>query len=169
MQLVHHNTQFSRQIHDIILLCDQVNSPANIGSIFRIADSFGVSKIIFGNVFVDVNSARLKRTARATQNRIDYQDEADLKLELSQLKNQGYQSFALEITDQSQSITKFQFPKTKIALIIGEERHGVQQDLLNLCDAHIHINMFGNNSSMNVAQATAIALYEITKQITNYG
>ena len=40
----------------------------------------------------------------------------------------------------------------------------IEEDVLKFSDNVIHINMFGQNSSMNVVQATNIALYEITKQ-----
>ncbi|HCY81920.1 MAG TPA: RNA methyltransferase, partial [Xanthomarina gelatinilytica] len=46
------------------------------------------------------------------------------------------------------------------------ENFGISETVLTLSDAIIHINMFGQNSSMNVVQATSIALYEITKQVS---
>ncbi|MEJ6791494.1 MAG: adenylyl-sulfate kinase, partial [Lacinutrix sp.] len=49
--------------------------------------------------------------------------------------------------------------------IIGDENFGISESILKQCDTTIHINMFGQNSSMNVVQATNIALYEITKQL----
>ena len=50
MQLQHHNTSFKKQEHSIILICDSVNSPANMGGLLRLADSFGVQKVIFGGM-----------------------------------------------------------------------------------------------------------------------
>lgn len=87
---------------------------------------------------------------------------------IPKLKEEGYEIMALEITENSTSIDMFNFSKLKnVALIVGEENVGVSKNILQLCNQQIHINMFGNNSSMNVAQATAIALYEITKQLNN--
>jgi len=166
MQLEHHNTSFKKQEHSIILLCDSVNSPANIGSLFRIADSFGVEKIIFGGASVDLKSSRLKRTARATQNWIPMEDNVDLLAYIPLLKSIEYKTIALEITNSSKAINLNEFSKNdKIALIIGDESNGVSSAVLKECDQHAHITMFGKNSSMNVSQAAAIALYEITKQI----
>ena len=68
------------------------------------------------------------------------------------------------------------FPKShtlkKLAQLIdcefvGDENFGVSDHILNYSDAVIHIDMFGQNSSMNVVQATSIALYEMTKQLTH--
>ena len=54
-----------------------------------------------------------------------------------------------------------------MGLILGDENFGVSEFVLEQCDAVVHINMYGNNSSMNVAQATSIALYEFTKQLNS--
>mgnify|MGYP000639504412 CR=1 FL=1 len=45
MQLTHYNTDFSQQKFPIILVCDNVTNAPNIGSLFRIADAFGIEKI----------------------------------------------------------------------------------------------------------------------------
>ena len=50
-------------------------------------------------------------------------------------------------------------------MIVGDENFGISEAVLKVSDTIIHINMFGQNSSMNVVQATTIALYEITKQL----
>ena len=49
-------------------------------------------------------------------------------------------------------------------MIIGDENLGVSGNILVKVQDSIHINMFGDNSSMNVAMATGIALFELTKQ-----
>ena len=85
---------------------------------------------------------------------------------INQLKAKGYKIVSLEITDNSTPIHNCQFSKKQpIALVIGDENFGVSEPILALSDTIIHIDMFGQNSSMNVVQATNIALYEITKQL----
>jgi tRNA G18 (ribose-2'-O)-methylase SpoU len=48
-----------------------------------------------------------------------------------------------------------------MALVVGSEINGVSAEILNISNQIVHINMYGKNSSMNVVQATSIALYEI--------
>ena len=55
---------------------------------------------------------------------------------------------------------------SKIAFIIGDENHGVSDAILKQCNVIVHIEMYGQNSSMNVVQATSIALYEFTKKLS---
>ncbi len=166
MQLNHYNTTFLEKSHDIILACDSVNSPANIGSLFRVADSFGVKKILFGNTNVDTSSARLKRTARSTQNWIPMEDNIDLVAVIAELCTKGYTPIALEITEKSIALNTLSiFKNAKIIVVLGDEQLGVSADVLELCKKHVHIPMYGKNSSMNVVQAASVALYEITKQL----
>ena len=74
---------------------------------------------------------------------------------------------ALEITDNSIPISELELPEnSKIAFLIGDENHGVSASILEKCDAVVHIEMYGQNSSMNVVQATSIALYEFTKKLS---
>ena len=66
--------------------------------------------------------------------------------------------YALEITDQSVPLRTFSFP-AKTCLIVGNERHGVPEELLTLADGACYIEMYGANiSSLNVSVSTAIAV-----------
>ncbi len=108
----------------------------------------------------------MTKTSRATEKTVDFEETAKISQTIKQLKSVGYYCIALEITSESSDLTVFQFPKqTAIALFIGAENFGVSDTVLNQVDAIIHIEMFGQNSSMNVVQATNIALYEMTKQL----
>ncbi len=164
-QKTHYNTELSSHDFSIIICCNGISSPANIGSIFRLADAFGVEKILFDTEEVDISSARLRRTARSTEKNVPFQATIDLYPNITELKKEGYEVIAIEITDTSISLSKTLLSNQKLVLLLGNESFGVSQSLLELCDQHLHIDMFGLNSSMNVAQATGIALYEVTKQL----
>jgi tRNA G18 (ribose-2'-O)-methylase SpoU len=166
-QLTHHQTEFPNTQFPIILVLDQLTSPANLGSIFRLADAFGVSKIIQYRCDIDINSSRFKRTARNTNTTVPTENIEDIKDCMTSLKSEGYTSIALEITNSSIAIDELELPTDKkLALVIGSERKGVSIPLLEQCEFAAHITMFGKNSSMNVAQATGIALFQITKTLT---
>ena len=165
MQLNHYNTNFTKKTFPITLVCENVTNAPNIGSLFRMADAFGVEKIIFcGN---DIPLGRkMTKTSRATEKVVKYDVSEDISEVVLNLKALNFQCIALEITENSSPIDSFQFSTKKpIALIIGNENFGVSEVVLKECEQTIHINMFGQNSSMNVVQATNIALYEITKQL----
>ncbi|TSE05269.1 TrmH family RNA methyltransferase [Aquimarina algiphila] len=166
-QLHHHSSGFIKNQFPITLICDQVNSPANIGSLFRIADSFGIEQIYFCGEGISVISKRMQRTARATHEIIPYHQVENILSTIEQFTSNGYTLLALEITDNSIPVSEYKIEANeKIALIIGEENFGVSDQILTKVKQSIHINMYGNNSSMNVATATGIALYEITQKLS---
>ena len=165
MQLNHYNTNFKEQIFPITLICDNVTNAPNIGSIFRIADAFGIEKLILCGDDISLGR-KMAKTSRATEKVVNYEVNRDASEVIQDLKSKNYQIISLEITNSSQAVHNVQFSTNKpIALIIGDENFGVSEHILNLSDTIIHIEMFGQNSSMNVVQATNIALYEITKQL----
>ncbi|MCF6308574.1 MAG: TrmH family RNA methyltransferase [Flavobacteriaceae bacterium] len=168
-QLQHNSTNNSIKKFPIKLLCDEVKSPSNIGALFRICDALGVSEIVFYNSEMNIKSSRLQKTARSTQKKVLYRISTNIISEINQFKKEGFQILALEITDKSILIEKNPFSKEqKVVVIIGNEQNGISEDVLNLADKVISIPMFGENSSMNVVQATSIALYTIINKLYIY-
>lgn len=165
MQLNHYNTNFNKRTFPITIICENVTNAPNIGSLFRTADAFGIKKLVFCGEQIPLGR-KMTKTSRATEKVVNYEVKENASEIVSLYKKQGYHIVALEITSESTSIHSCTFSKEKpIVLIIGDENFGISQDILNQCDAIIHIDMFGQNSSMNVVQATTIALYEMTKQL----
>lgn len=166
MQLIHTQNKFEEKKFPIVLLLDNITGEANIGSIFRLADAFNVEKIIFAGTPPNLNSNRLKKTARSTQQRVLFEIKEDSLAVAENLRSQGYLLYALEITSDSFPIDDFEYqPGNPLCIILGNEISGIAEELLKATDKRLHINMYGKNSSMNVAQAAGIALYEITKTI----
>lgn len=165
MQLTHYDSNFKQQKFPIIIVCDNITNAPNIGSLFRIADAFGVEKIIFCGSNIPMGR-KMTKTSRATENYVSYELKDSALSEVKLLIKKGYQIIALEITDDSNPIHKHNFSFSKpIVLLVGDENFGVSNSILELSNTIIHIEMFGKNSSMNVVQAANIALYEITKQL----
>lgn len=167
MQLNHYNSTFKKQKFPITLICDNVNNAANIGSLLRISDALGVEELIFCGENLQLGK-RMKKTSRSTEKYVSHKVESDILQVVTSLKAKRYFIIALEITDSSISLDDFiQNTNQPIALIIGNENIGVSEDILKLADEIVHIKMFGENTSMNVVQATSITLYELTKQLQN--
>lgn len=166
MQTDHHNSSFLQKKFPIILVCDNITKAPNIGSLFRTADAFSVEKLIFCGENSPIGR-RMTKTSRATEKVVAYEVHKTIQEVITDLKKQSYYIVSLEITSNSSPIHNYCFPSQPLALIVGDENHGVSETVLKQSDAILHINMFGHNSSMNVVQASAIALYEITKQLSN--
>jgi tRNA G18 (ribose-2'-O)-methylase SpoU len=165
MQLTHYNTNFKKRKFPITLVCDNVTNAPNIGSLFRIADAFGIEKLILCGAGISLGR-KIAKTSRATEKVVDFEICESASKIVEDLKAANHQIISLEITSTSKPLHTLTFSAEKpIALVIGDENFGVSEAILNSSDRVVHIDMFGLNSSMNVVQATNIALYEITKQL----
>lgn len=163
-QLEHENTPKDTSNTEIFILANLVESPANLGAIFRLGDAFGVKKIFLSTSQVSMmESNRFKRMSRSTEKYLSFHVEEDIQSLIEHIKSMSIPLYALESTTQSKSITSTT-KITKVALLMGSERSGIPSQLLDLCEASFHIPLYGHNSSINVAQATAIALYELQRK-----
>lgn len=163
-QLSHYDIENPQQKFPVTIVCDAIRTPENIGMCFRIAESFGVSKIYLHESSPSAENRIVKKTARNTLQQIEHDFYSDFELLIQQLKSEGNTIVGIEITDQSIPIQHYDFAKDeKIVLLLGSERHGIQD--IKLADATVAIPMYGRNSSMNVVHSMAIALYEATNQL----
>ena len=168
VQLTHNTYKHEHKHFPIYLILDNITDIVNIASIFRISDAFGVKKIfICGSKNIDmINNKKLSRVSRSTINYVSYETYDDIIECINNLKQKNVTILALELTTQSIPIQKYKFEKNKYyAFIVGNEQDGVSQFALDAVDASVHIDMFGNNSSMNVSVATGIAISQCVNKI----
>jgi len=161
-QLDHTEHQPQAIRHPVCLLLNDFESPANVGSMFRIADAFGLEKIYLTGTTPVPPNRKMMRTSRATEKFVVYEyNENGIEL-VSGLKLQGYKVISMEITSTSCDIRQLSLSsQDKVCLILGAENEGVNPQLLALSNETVHIPMLGENSSINVASACAIAVFEI--------
>ena len=163
-QLNHYNTNFKKRSFPIVLVCDNISDASNIGSIFRIADAFGIEQVIFCGTEISLGR-KMTKTSRSTEKYVNFEIAESTTDVIKNLKSRDFTIISIEITSTSQAIHNVTFNKlAPTVIVIGDENFGVSETVLKLSDNIVHIDMFGQNSSMNVVQAATIALYEITKQ-----
>lgn len=158
---------------EILIIAHNIRSTHNVGAIFRTADGFGVKKIILSGYTpypLTANDTRLPHIARKLHDQIHKTAlgaEAVIPFEyqelpaIESLKQEGYRIVGLEQDKRSIDLPRYTSPD-KIALLIGEEVHGISDDLLLLCDDILEIPMVGQKESFNVSVATGIALYHLS-------
>jgi tRNA G18 (ribose-2'-O)-methylase SpoU len=158
---------------EIIVIAHNIRSTHNIGSIFRTCEGFGVSQIILSGYspyptiehdtrlphISDKLTSQIHKTALGAETMVPFvhQDEPDLE----SLRSEGYRIVGLEQDTRSIMLDSYKAPE-KIALLLGEEVHGITADLISTCDDLIEIPMSGKKESFNVSVATGIALYRLT-------
>lgn len=149
---------------ECVLILDNLRSVENVGSIFRTAESFGVSKIIL----IGITPAPLDRFGRergdflkvslGAEKLVNYEICKFLDTKLRSLKKEGYQVIALEQIPKAKRLRDFE-PMAKFVLIVGNEVGGVSAEALGLADAVVEIPMMGRKESLNVSVASGVALY----------
>jgi len=166
MQLTHEKTNFQKQSFPVTLVCDHIYFQQNIGSLFRIGEAFGIEKIIFIGKGIPLTPRKINKTSRSTHLQVPNTFIEETESAIEYLLENKYEIIALEIADTSKPINEVKvLTNHKIALLIGSEIAGISESLLAIANQITHINMYGSNSSMNVVQATSIALYEITNKL----
>jgi tRNA G18 (ribose-2'-O)-methylase SpoU len=162
IQLDHSDHRPARSALPLCYLAHDLDSPANVGSLFRIADALGVERIhLTGRSPLPPNS-KLRKTSRAAEKYVPYSHAADPVPVLRELRADGYRVISLELTSASIDVRQLAVAASdRICLVLGSESTGVSQALLDLSEQAVHIPMIGHNSSMNVATACAIATFAI--------
>ena len=149
--------------NNIIFILDSFEHSENIGSAFRLADAFNIDEIIIlpSN---KIDYVKLQKTARSCEKYVKYTIVQNPSEALSIVQQYGYTPFNVEITTKSVPLREVDFSFYKgVALILGNERFGVQQEFLSNVLSSVHIEMYGVNSSINVSTALAIATYHISE------
>lgn len=151
--------------NNIIFVLENLEHMENLGSSFRLADAFNIDSIIIvTNRKLDFG--KIHKTSRSCEHHIPYQI-VNSPIEAIQLvKDKDYIPVNIEITSTSKALSKINFSKMKrVALIVGNENYGISQEMLKLVETSAHIEMYGNNSSLNVSTALAIATYHISENL----
>lgn len=146
------------------VLLDNIRSMHNVGSVLRSSDSFLVEKVYLCGITPKPPHREIRKTAIGAEESVDWEAHEDALALAKKLKADGYTILALEQTDASLDLPKFQtdLAKEKYVLILGHEVEGVQQELIDLCDYALEIPQFGTKHSLNVSVAAGIALYQLT-------
>ncbi len=143
---------------ELVLVCAPMRSNINLSRIARAAACCGVTRLIC------CGPGRLDRKiARDAADTLQIESHRTLGPVLEKLRGEGYRLVGLEQTSHSKDLHHYEFAR-RTALVIGNERTGLTEDILKLLDDVIEIPVWGLPYSYNVATATAMALYEYCRQ-----
>lgn len=145
----------SRQVR---LVLPDIRSTYNVGSFFRTAEASGLEKIILTGITATPPHPHLLKVSLGAEQTVPWEYHSHTVEAIQQLKNQGFQIVAVELTSQSQDFRQVTYAQ-KTALIFGNENVGLPSEVLELADAVVSIPMRGHKESLNVAVAGGILIY----------
>lgn len=148
--------------HKFVLILDRIQDPGNMGTIIRTADAAGVDAIINLKGCVDIYNPKVIRSTMGSifdMNIIHSTQEDALRV----LKNNNFEIVSSFLnTENYYNEVNY---KDKVALVIGNEANGVNDELIKESDTLVKIPIYGNAESLNAAISSAILMYEIKKSL----
>lgn len=148
----------------IMVVLDNIRSMHNTGSVFRTADAFLIEGICLCGYTPQPPHRDIHKTALGATETVDWIYFSTAIEAVQQLKQRDYKVFAIEQAEGSISLEKFYAePDEKIAVVLGNEVEGVNNDVLKICDGSIEIPQFGMKHSLNISVAAGIVLWELVR------
>jgi tRNA G18 (ribose-2'-O)-methylase SpoU len=149
----------------IILVLDNVRSGLNTGSAFRTADGFALEKIYLCGITATPPHKEILKTAIGATESVDWCYIEDPCEAVRTLQAEGWQVWAVEQAQGSQSLEAFDFPvEGKVALVFGNEVVGVSEGVMEIVDGTIEVPQYGAKHSFNIAVCIGIVTWELFRQ-----
>ena len=146
--------------HELYVICDNLRSLYNVGSIFRTSDALGVAKIFLCGITGTPLQKGVLKVSLGAENSVPWEHHKHAWRVIENLRKRGIQIISLELGAKSIDIKQLK-SKFPCALVVGNEINGVSRALLKRSDIIVKIPMHGIKESMNVAVAYGIAAYSI--------
>ena len=142
-------TSLELNSEEVILALDNINDPGNLGTIIRVADWYGIKKLLLSNNSVDIYNPKVVSATKGSLTRVNIYY-VNLPERLADYKGDVY---AAEMTGEPlATVRKF----TSGMLLMGSEAHGISHELEPYITKRITIQGKGGAESLNVAVATGI-------------
>ena len=146
-----------------VVLLDNIRSMYNVGAFFRAADGVALQKLRLCGITAHPPKNAITKTALGAEQTVPWEHDWDALRVADDLRTRGYEITAIETGPTSVDLYDWQ-PKFPVCVMFGNEVEGLRPELLQLADTHVRIPMLGQKSSLNVATAGGIVLYELLRK-----
>ena len=152
------------QLKSVIIVLDQITDPQNIGSIMRSCALFKCKAVITSKDNAPNLTPSLLKAASGAVELVNYYKVTNLRRTINNFKKNGYWIYGFDNSGKTTSNLNFE---KKSVLVFGSEGSGIRDLIKKECDFFIKLKMEGSSKfkidSLNVSNATSIALYEFYK------
>lgn len=146
-----------------VALLDNIRSMYNVGAFFRVADGVGLEKLCLCGITAHPPKKAITKTALGAEESVAWEHDWDAIKMAQSLSREGFSIAAIETSQEAIDLFEWQ-PKFPVCVAFGNEVEGLRGELLEMADAHVRIPMLGKKSSLNVATAGGIVLYELLRK-----
>lgn len=150
----------------VTIILDNIRSQHNIGSVFRTSDAFRLECIHLCGITATPPHREIQKTALGATDTVKWEYYENTEDSIDKLRELGYQIMVVEQTDESILLTDFEaVNKEKIAVVFGNEVHGVQQKIVDMADYCVEIPQMGTKHSLNVSVSAGIIIWSLFKDM----
>ena len=157
----------------LVVVLDNVRSQHNVGSVFRTADAMRIERVVLCGICCCPPNQELHKTALGAEESVEWQYHEETLDAVRALQAEGYTVYAVEQAHDSITLEeiaeqiinhKSQITNCpKIAVVLGHEVFGVQQEVVDQCSQCIEIPQYGTKHSLNVSVTAGIVMYRISE------
>tara|TARA_R110002012_G_scaffold305980_1_gene510384 strand:- start:942 stop:1469 length:528 start_codon:yes stop_codon:yes gene_type:complete len=145
----------------LIIVLDNVRSLNNIGSVFRSADAYRVEKIYLCGITAQPPHKDIRKTALGATETVAWEYREHTIDVIKELNEQGVTTCAIEQAEDSVTLRGFKPFTKKVAVVMGNEVKGVQQEVVDACNTVIELEQYGTKHSLNISVCTGIVIYDL--------
>lgn len=159
------NHSFSTKIDNVsskekIIVLESLRDPGNVGAVLRNAAAFGIDRIVLSSDCADIYSQKVLRSAMGAIFKVKIDIVANLVDAIGDLKAMGRRVIATTLRDNSIRLSKGTVFASDV-FVIGNEGHGVSEEVIYASDETMFIPMCENTESLNASVAAAILMWEL--------
>lgn len=153
----------------ITVVLDDIRSMNNVGSVFRSCDAFRIERIILCGITATPPHPDIHKTALGAETSVAWGYYSTALSAIEELIDEGYEVYSLEQARESIPLQEFHpIGGKRYALVLGNEVHGVHQEVIDRSTGCLEIPQYGTKHSLNVSVAAGIALWQMVTPLLPY-
>ena len=148
----------------LVVVLDNVRSQHNVGAVFRTADAFRLKEVVLCGICCCPPNQEIHKTALGAEDTVSWRYYKNTLDAVHALQEEGYTVYAVEQAHQSRTLEMVASDlPDKVAIVLGHEVFGVQQEVVDASDGCIEIPQYGTKHSLNVSVTAGIVIYPLAQ------
>lgn len=144
------------------VILEDIQDPANLGTILRTAEALGLDFVVMSRNCCDMYNAKVLRASMGAVFRVRVRSSENLCEDIKVLRTRGAKVYAAVPENSAPPVTSVDWSSFS-AVAIGNEGNGLSSELVALCDKKVTIPMLGRAESLNAGMAAGILMWEMMR------
>lgn len=161
---IYNNEKFFAEPRALVMLCD-IRDPGNLGTVLRCASAFELDTVCITKGCTDLFSPKAVRGSMGALFKAPIRMENDAIASIRALKQSGVKVYAAALDRTAVSLDELEMESDQsVCFVIGNEGHGLGDDIISECDKSVFIPMAPDTESLNASVASSVLMWELYKR-----